>query len=205
MRKKILFPLCCCLGVFLSSLLPWGVLRWGQTLTERPFALPEVTDALPGRPSAGEMPLDMEQTLLLLEKGTRRLVTTIAPGAGELDAAALLLDVQEEIEELQARAILSPEAAYSVQSAALAWWSMPEGKQADLWEFTLSAGEEVALVRYDAGSGRVLWLRRELDEISPGLEATRKRWSGYLADYSLPGSPQVREEEKAVFFSISPL
>ena len=206
MRKNLLFPLCCCLGAALSSLLPCGVLWWGQTLTQRPFALPEITYAAPERPADGETAADMEQILTLLEKGTRKPVTTMETDTVEMDASALLSDLQEEVEELQARGILSPKKVYYTQSAVLARWSMPEGRQTDLWEFTLAAEGETVLLRYHLDPGRVLSVQRTRTEAAPPFapDTARKDWGDYLSDHSLPGLPQVWLEQNTIFLSISP-
>lgn len=206
MRRDRLLPIFCCLGAILSALLPWGVLRWGEGLTEHPFALPEIAYTSPERPAVGETAADMEQILHLLERGTRKLVTTMEVNAVGMDASALLADLQEGVQELQSRKILS-DGVYHTQSAVLARWSASEGKQTDLWEFTLSTEGETVLLRYHADSGRVLFVQRTLGaEMPPTLsEEVLKGWSGYLTDSALPGLPQVRVEENTIFLSISPL
>lgn len=206
MKKDRFLISLCCLGAALSALLPWGVLRWGESLIGHPFFLPEITYTSPEISVVGEAAADMEQILHLLEKGTRKLVTTMEVDAVGMDASALLADLQQEIEELQGREILS-DGVYHTQSAVLARWSASEGKQTDLWEFTLSTEGETALLRYHADSGRVLFVQRTLGaEMPPTLpEEALEGWSGYLTDSALPGLPRVRVAENTIFLSISPL
>ena len=205
MKRARLLPVFCCLGAALSALLPWGVLRWGEGLTERPFSLPEIAYASPEKPALEGSTDDMEQILHLLERGTRKLVTTLEIDAVGMDASALLSDLRQETEELQSRGILSG-GVYHTRSAVLARWSASEGKQTDLWEFTLSAEGETALLRYHADSGRVLFVQRTLGtELPPALpEEILQGWKDYLADSALPGLPRLRVEENTVFLSVSP-
>lgn len=207
MRKSHFVVACCCLGVVLSALLPCGVLLWGESLAGRPFSLPAITYRSPVKPVTEKPSSGLEQILFVLEKGARRPVTTMEIGTTEMDAFALVDALREEITELQNRNVLPNAVGYFPQSAVLARWSLPEGEQADLWEFTIFMEGETILLRYHSDSGRVLSVERALREEMPSSlpEKVREGWSSYLEISVLPGSPQVRVEGNTLFFSISPL
>lgn len=204
MKRPRLAAILCCLGAALSALLPCAVLWWGESLVEKPFPLPAIAYPLPENPAAEGKSPDLEQTIRLLEKGSRGIVTTM--DAAEVDAFILMDGLREEIGDLQNRGVLPAGAVYFFQSAVLTRWSLPEGSQANLWEFTILTEGETALLRYHPDSGRILSLERTLSEEAPPslLAEAREGYGGYLADRSVPGSAQVRAEGRTLSLSILP-
>lgn len=204
MRKSHIFAACCCLGAALSALLPWGVLLWGESLVGKSFSLPAITYRLPEEPSVDCT--DLKRVLLLLEKGVKTSVSSMEIGAAEMDAFALVDTLRDEVDCLQAQGVLSGESLFFTQSTALVRWSLPEGGQADLWEFTLLSEGETALLHYYPATGRVLSIQRTLRTGVPdGLaERALEGWRGYAKASALPGTPRVQAEGTTLFFSISP-
>lgn len=196
MKKSLLAIACCCLGAAVSALLPWGVVRWGESLAGKPFSLPAIAYRLPEE-QAPE-PSGLDQVLLLLEQGDREVSVTVDPA--EVDAFTLMEKVRGEIGLLQNLGAL-PAGDYSFpRPAMLVRYSLPDSGAAELWEFTVLFGEETVCLHYDPVSGRVLALERDQPGDGSSLPVeVRDGYASYLAGASLPGEVKFQVDGKTFF------
>lgn len=199
MKKSYFIAACCCLGIILSALLPWGIVLWGKSLIGRPFSLP----AIPYRLSEGQAveSSDLEKVLILMAKGEQTATATIDPA--EIDAFSLMDRVQEEMLALQNLGVL-PAGEYSFPLPATSrQYSLPEIGTAVLWEFTAFFGDEAVRLWVHPSFGRVLALERTLPgEISSAiLNVMQDGYQRYLAESGLPASVQFELEGNTILFS----
>jgi len=196
MKKPRLILACCCLGAAFSALLPWGVVRWGESLVGKPFSLPAITYRLPEEQPS--QPSDLDQVLLLLEKGDWEV--SVAIDTAEIDAFTLMEDVQEEIALLQNLGAL-PAGSYSFpRPATLVRYSLPDSGTAELWEFVVLFGEETVRLHYYPVNRRVLALERDQPGDGSSLPVeVRDGYARYLAGADLPDEVKFQADGKTFF------